>query len=327
MFRIGIAGCGRVGRIHLARLLAREGVEVVGLTDPDPSAARAMAESVPSGSGPVPTFADLKALIAAANPDALAIFAPHRAHYRLAMDALQAGCHVFIEKPLSTNAQEADDIVKLARARGRIVGVGHQYRLRPSLIEARKRLRDGAIGPLRLVSATLSAPWLAKHQEKADAWRLDPRLSGGGILADVGDHLLDALLWTTGAAATEVAAFQSRHAPGLDVVTAAALRLADSTPATLGLSGVCASGLFELTFFGELGRIRVGDDAFRIILGDGPEESPALPKAVETIDSDFVAAVAAGRPPCCPAEEALETVRLLEAIARSATSGQVVRLA
>src|SRR3712207_8721417 len=67
------------------------------------------------------------------------LFRSHRAHYRTAMDALQAGCHVFIEKPLSTNAQEAVDIVGLARARGHKVGVGHQYRLRPSLIEARDR--------------------------------------------------------------------------------------------------------------------------------------------------------------------------------------------
>jgi predicted dehydrogenase len=53
----------------------------------------------------------------------------------------------------------------------------------------------------------------------------------------------------------------------------------------------------------------------------------ALPSADRTIDGDFVAAIAAGRPPCCPAEEAIDTVRLLEAIARSATGGEVVKLA
>lgn len=327
MLRIGIAGCGRVARVHLGRLLARGGVEVVGLADPDPAAARALAETIPSAAGRAPTFADHKELLARAAPEAMAIFAPHRSHYRLAVDALQAGCHVFIEKPLSTNAQEAVDIVGLARGRGRIVAVGHQYRLRPTLIEARSRLRAGAIGPVRMITAALSAPWLARHQEKADAWRLEPRLGGGGILADVGDHLLDALLWTTGQAAVEVAAFQSRHAPGLDVVTAAAIRLADGTPATLGLSGVCASGLFELTFFGEGGRIRAGDASLVVATGDQAEEVVALPEPGETIDGDFVAAVAGLRAPCCPAEEALDTVRLLEAIARSGTSGQVVRLA
>ena len=54
------------------------------------------------------------------------------------MDALQGGCHVFIEKPLSTNPQEAVDIVGVARGRSRKVGVGHQYRLSPSFLEARR---------------------------------------------------------------------------------------------------------------------------------------------------------------------------------------------
>jgi predicted dehydrogenase len=326
MLRIGVAGCGRVARIHLGRLLARGDVEVVGLADPDVSSAQALGRAVP-GAGQAPVFADHNEMLAQVGPDAVAIFAPHRAHYRLAVDALQAGCHVFIEKPLSTNAQEASDIIGLARGRGRTVGVGHHYRLLPSLIEARNRLMAKEIGPVRLIAAALAAPWLARHEEKADAWRLDPRLSGGGILADVGDHLLDALLWLTGQAAAEVAAFQTRHAPGLDVVTSAVIRLADGTPATLSLSGVCANSFFELTFFGEGGRLRVGESSLAVALGDGPETPVSLPAATQTIDGDFVAAIAARRPPCCPAEEAIDTVRLLEAIARSATGGEVVKLA
>lgn len=327
MLRIGIAGCGRAAKIHLGRLQVRPGVQIVGLADPDPSASGALAALVTSSEGPIPTFTDHKDLLNKAAPHALAVFAPHRNHYRLAMDALQAGCHLFIEKPLSTNSQEAEDIVNLAKGRGRVVAVGHQYRLNPFLKAARKLLTDGKIGPIRMASATLSSPWLARHQEKADAWRLDPKLAGGGILADVGDHLLDALLWTTGQTAVEVAAFQNRNAPGLDVVTAAALRLRDGTPVTLGISGICASGLFELAYYGESGRIRVGDKSLHVALGDGAEENVVLSQDTETIDGDFVAAIAEKRPPCCPAEETLGTVRLLEAIARSATSGQVVRLA
>ena len=86
-------------------------------------AARALADRASLGAGggsgaqqpspPLPTIVSCSAQIA---PDALAIFTPHLSHYRLTMDALQAGCHVFIEKPLSTNVQEAADIVSLARA-------------------------------------------------------------------------------------------------------------------------------------------------------------------------------------------------------------------
>ncbi|HEX8202447.1 MAG TPA: Gfo/Idh/MocA family oxidoreductase, partial [Isosphaeraceae bacterium] len=312
--RIGIIGCGRVARIHLPRLVAQDGVQIVGCADLNPEAASALAAGVPDG--PARTFADHRELLERAAPQAVSIFTPHIAHYRPAMDALQAGCHVFVEKPLSTNSQEAVDIAGLARARGRTVGVGHQYRLRPSLIEARRRLAAGAIGRLRLVTAVLAQPWLAAHVTSADAWRYDPKVAGGGILADAGDHLIDALLWTTGQVAEEVVAVQSRLETGLDLVTAAAIRLADGTPVTLALSGDSPAPLFSLTFFGQAGRLLATESTLVYEPAAGPPEAVALPEPTETIDGNFVAAVRGTAPLCCPAEEALEAVRLLEAIAR-----------
>src|SRR5579883_3417824 len=164
MIRIGIAGCGLAARTHLDRLLAIDGVRVVGCADPDLDAARTLVARVPAhDGGTAAAFADHRELLRQTTPDALAIFTPHLAHYRPAMDALQAGCHVFIEKPLSTNVQEAVDIVGLAKGRSRKVGVGHQYRLRPTLVEARRRLTSGQIGRPHLITATLAQPWLASH--------------------------------------------------------------------------------------------------------------------------------------------------------------------
>jgi predicted dehydrogenase len=326
--RIGIAGCGHAARVHVRRLLSLEGVHVVGCADADPAAAQALAEAVP-GPGPgdtVPAFSDHRELLRQSTPDALAIFTPHQAHYRPVMDALQAGCHVFVEKPLSTNAQEAVDIVSLARGRNRKVAVGHQYRLRPSLVAARERLAEGRIGALRLVVATLAQPWLSSHGGAEHSWRFDPKVAGGGILADEGDHLIDALLWTTRQNAVEAAAFQARLDSGLDVVTAAAIRLADGTPATLAISGVSPGALFELTFFGEGGRLRATGETLTEELGDGGREAVTLPEPSQSIDGNFVAAVVKDEPLCCPADQAVDTVRLLEAIARSAATGQVVRL-
>jgi predicted dehydrogenase len=332
--RIGIAGCGRAARVHLERLLALEGVSVVGCADPDRAAAEELAARI-SAAEParrVPVYVDHRELLRQAAPEALAIFAPHLVHYRVAMDALQAGCHVFIEKPLSTNVQEAVDIVNLARARGCKVGVGHQYRLRPGLVEARQRLAAGSIGPVRLVTATLAQPWLATHGGVENARRFASRITAGGILSDAGDHLLDALLWTTGQRAIEAAALQSRTEPGLDVVTAAAIRLADGTPATLAVTGVTPGSLFELTYFGEKGRLHVTETSLTEAPGGegdgtGPALNRSLPEPVQSIDGNFVAAVRTDAPLCCPADQALDTVRLLEAVTRSAAIGQCVRLA
>ncbi len=242
------------------------------------------------------------------------------------MDALQAGCHVFIEKPLSTNVQEASDIVSLAKGRDLKVAVGHQFRLCPSLVEARRRLAAGSIGPVRLVTALLCRPWLSTLEQEESTWRFNSKAAGNGILADAGDHLIDALLWTTRQVADEVGAVQAGRDPGIDLITAAAIRLADGTPATLTISGISPGSLFVLEYFGELGRLRATDQTLEEERIDTARCEVSLPEAGPSIDGNFVAAVAKGAPLCCPAEEALDAVRLLEAIARSAATGQVVRL-
>ena len=325
--RIGIVGCGTAARTHFGRLSAIEGVRVIGCADRDSASARSFAEMASAQSGEqVAAFVDHVELIKQGRLDAVAIFTPHLAHYRPTIDALQAGCHVFVEKPLSTNVQEAVDIVNLARARNRKAAVGHQFRLLPSLAEAKRRIAAGAIGPVRLAAAALAQPWLATHKGTENSWRFDPKISGGGILADSGDHLVDALLWTLGRTATEVAAFQSRIAPGLDVVTAAALQLGCGTPATLGLMGDSPSSLFELTFFGESGRLRATENRLIQETGAAEGEVVPLPAPIESIDGNFVSSIRGEAELCCSAEGALDTVRLLEAIGRSAATGQIVRL-
>jgi predicted dehydrogenase len=330
VLRIGIAGCGMAARIHLDRLLALDEVEIAGCADPDLQAARALADRASlrarSSATAVAVFGDHRELLRQAAPDALAIFTPHLSHYRLTMDALQAGCHVFIEKPLSTNVQEAADIVGLARGRDLKVGVGHQFRLCPSLVEARRRLAGGAIGPLRLVTGILARPWLATLEREESLWRFNPKSVGSGILADAGLHLIDALLWTTGQRAQEVGAIQSRRDPGIDLVTSAAIRLADGTPVSLAISGISPGERFVLDYFGDLGRLRATDHTLEEERFQAPLRAVPLEAPTQTIDGNFVAALKSGSPLCCPAAEALDTVRLLEAIARSAVTGQVVRL-
>ena len=134
VLRIAIAGCGQAARIHVDRLLDQPGLEIVGCADSERESADKLADRIAEASGKTPVvFSDYHGLLELEHPpDALAVFTPHLFHYRLTMDALQAGCHVFVEKPLSTNSQEAADIVNLARGRQLKVAVGHQYRLRPA---------------------------------------------------------------------------------------------------------------------------------------------------------------------------------------------------
>jgi predicted dehydrogenase len=330
--RVGIAGCGLAARIHLDRLLALENVAIAGCSDPDLQAARALADRAslhsgsPGSSNSVPAYSDHRELLRQQTPQALAIFTPHLSHYRVTMDALQAGCHVFIEKPLTTNSQEAADIVSLARGRSLKVGVGHQFRLCPSLIEARRRVSAGKIGAVRMVTATLARPWLSTLAREESTWRFDPQVADSGILADAGGHLVDALLWTTGQKASEVGALQSRRDPLIDLVTAAAIRLMDGTPVALGVSGIASHACFALTYYGEEAELHATDQQLFEEKTDRPRHEVPLPAPDQTIDGNWIGALLTDAPMCCPAHEALESVRLLEAIARSAATGQFVRL-
>lgn len=344
MLKIAMIGCGHAARVHSRRLAAIEGVRVVGVADHDRAAAEALAlavaASAPGSETPL-VRDDHQALLRDAAPDAVGVFTPHLHHYRVAIDALQAGCHVFVEKPLSTNVQEAADLVRMARGRERVLAVGHQYRLRPSLRRARRLVAEGRLGNPRLVTATLAQPWLESHQGRENSWRFDPRVAGAGILADAGDHLIDALLWILGKPAREVAAVRAQLAPELDLVTAAAIRLADDLPATLAVSGVSAASLFQIDVLGENAAIRVTEHAIQFLGDSSPEPQPADsetsnepataedldPEVGTDIDRDFVRAVRTGAEPCCPGREALDTVRLLEAIVRSSTTGRLVGVA
>lgn len=176
------------------------------------------------------------------------------------------------------------------------------------------------------MTCILARPWLTTPGEEERTWRRGTKVAAGGILADAGDHLIDALLWTTGQIAAEVGAIQSQTDPGIDLVTAAAIRLADGTPSSLAISGFSPGVLFALDCFGELGRLHVTDQTLEEERFDTPRHDVALPLSSQTIDGNFVAALTNGSPLCCPADQALDTVRLLEAIARSAATGQIVRL-
>src|SRR5262249_42733575 len=147
-------------------------------------------------------------------------------------------CHIFLGRLPRTNIQEATDIARLAGARNLTVGVARPLRQCPSVIEARRLVQAGAIGPTRLVTATITRPVHANSQQVGDDGTGMKPDASHGVLEEAGDDLVDILLWTTGQVAYKAAAFQTTLQPGIDLVTAAAIALADGTPVTLATSGI-----------------------------------------------------------------------------------------
>ena len=139
--RIGVLGAGHLGRIHLRCLQPLgEAWQLVGLHDPDPAALQAVSSlAQEEGWAAVPeAFDSPEALLAAV--DAVAIVTPTAHHARMAEMALAAGCHVFIEKPVTTTLAEAEALVAARDAAGKVVQVGHVERFNPAFRAAEHHL-------------------------------------------------------------------------------------------------------------------------------------------------------------------------------------------
>lgn len=144
VLRVGVAGVGRLGREH-ARILSRlPGAELIGVHDRDAERGRTVARHIGT-----PHLEALGALLRRA--EALVVAVPTRDHHRVARAALEAGCHVLVEKPLARSLDEADDLLEAARTRRRTLGVGHVERFNGAVREGLPHLdRPRFIESLRL---------------------------------------------------------------------------------------------------------------------------------------------------------------------------------
>jgi predicted dehydrogenase len=137
-----------------------------------------------------PFFSDHRQMLAETRPDVVAILAPHPFHARLALDALDSGAHVLVEKPLAVHLGEADAMVERAQHVGRLLAVNFQHRMRADVRAARGLIEAGRLGALQRVEVT--ATWLrtASYYRLAD-WRVTWQGEGGGVLMNQAPHNLD----------------------------------------------------------------------------------------------------------------------------------------
>lgn len=139
--RIGVLGAGHLGRIHIRCLQSMETAwSLVGFFDPDPAArqeVQELAEGEGWASSPM-AFDSSESLIA--EVDAVAIVTPTADHARMAEDALDGGCHVFIEKPVTTTLAEAERLIAARDEAGKVVQVGHVERFNPAFRAAQHQL-------------------------------------------------------------------------------------------------------------------------------------------------------------------------------------------
>lgn len=133
--RVGVIGVGYLGRFHAQKYVAMEGVELVGVADVDPARAEAVAKECST----VP-FADYRELLE--QTAAVSIVVPTVHHHRVALDCLERGNDILLEKPMTVTLAEADALISLAEERQLILQVGHLERFNPAVLAVQPLLNN-----------------------------------------------------------------------------------------------------------------------------------------------------------------------------------------
>jgi predicted dehydrogenase len=148
--RVALVGLGAISFEHLAKLGGISDVRVVGVCDVSPSLAAAVAERFGVG----PAFTSYPEMLAETKPDCVHVLTPPQAHAPLVTAALEAGAHVFVEKPIAPTWEEYVDLRDCARACGRMLCENYTYRFAPVVRSALAAVESGAVGDVISVEAS-----------------------------------------------------------------------------------------------------------------------------------------------------------------------------
>ncbi|ALV27338.1 Gfo/Idh/MocA family protein [Pannonibacter phragmitetus] len=224
--RLGMVGGGQggfIGAVHrMAARLDGDFDLMAGAFSSDPE--RARQSGLELGVDPARCYDSFEAMATAeaARPDgieAVSIVTPNHLHFPVARAFLKAGIHVICDKPLTSTLEDAEELVKLGEASGRLFVLTHNYSAYPMVRQAREMIANGALGTLRLVQVEYPQDWLTEPVEesgqKQAAWRTDPARSGaGGCIGDIGTHAFQLATFVTQLAPSQVLADLSTFVPG-----------------------------------------------------------------------------------------------------------------
>ncbi|KQV07453.1 Gfo/Idh/MocA family protein [Leifsonia sp. Root112D2] len=190
--RVAVIGCGDVSSVHFAAIATMPDVELVAVCDPD--AGRLAAAEAGHG---VPGFTDHRDLLREIRPDVVHVTTPHHTHAQIAIDALEAGVNVILEKPLAHSREAGERLVAAAEASSARIAVCLQNRYNAPVQAAHALLVSGELGAVLGASGTVF--WHRDASYYLDRpWRGRWATGGGGLLMNQAIHTVDLLQWLVG---------------------------------------------------------------------------------------------------------------------------------
>ena len=188
--KIAVIGCGYISKVHLTAVQRVPGVTAVAVVDRDEARAQERAAEFNISH----VYTDWKQAFALPEVDGAILCLPHKLHYACAMDALYAGKHLLIEKPISISTPEARKIISLARRKKRTLMVAHMKRFDRRFSTMKQKIDEGCLGEIFMVKSEWIGP---KEVFIANPW-VGEKEQGGGPLLGFGSHHVDLLQWFAG---------------------------------------------------------------------------------------------------------------------------------
>lgn len=329
---VGFVGAGYIAHYHARGLKECEDVTLAAVANPSEDKRLGFAEKY----GITRTFEKAEALIDDDGVDAVILSTPNVFHYPHAIRALNAGKHVFVEKPMACSVAQAEDMGKLAAERGLRLMVGHMWRFDREALYLVSEIAGGAIGPVfRTTAYGIHANW------GPGGWFAKKELAWGGALADMGIHAIDTTRFLIGdPAPVRVYASIGSRTGKTELDDTGVVMITWET----GVTSVVETGWWQPHMDGpEAGTRLYGtggyaslfptlvkvhrDDSEVVIRRDFPDRAEHCDQHIYTGQmQEFIAAIREGREPVPGAAEGLVNMRIVEAAYRSSETGKAVEI-
>lgn len=332
--RVAIIGAGWIAQVaHIPVWKKLENVELVAVCDTVKTRAKAVAEKYK-----IPQFfMKDEELLKRDDIDAVDICVPTNLHERLSIDALSAGKHVLVEKPMSRTVEEGEKMVRAARQHKRQLMVAMNVRFRYDAANLKSFVDGGELGDVFYAKTG----WLRRQKKYTEhAWLFQKKISGGGVLMDLGVQMLDMTLWLLGnAKAKSVKAHTYNHVAKLEVEDTAVALVHFDNGVTLNLEAswtfLREEDLFYANLVGtrgdaQLNPFRVTKELHGNLVNLTPTkmETPTnlYKNSYENELRHFITCLRDGTPMLSGGEEGLERMRIIAAMYESANRRKEVTL-
>jgi predicted dehydrogenase len=324
-----------MGSTHARAYAKLPDVRVVGVSSLDPEEASELASEVSAEH-----FTDAYALATDPRVDAVSITLPTHLHKEYAIQALEAGKHVFVEKPMSLSVEDCDRMIEAAQKNARLLMVAHVLRFWPEYVALAEVVHSGELGrPIAATAFRLSA----KPRWGKQNWFANPAFSGGAVF-DMQVHDVDALNWICGDPVSVYSRGDRGDGGGWDHVQTlidygGATGFAEDSvlmpvgyPFYQALKVLCERGSIEYTFRAASARVETNSSTGSELVVY-PSGAPSYP--VDTADGDayenevayFVDCVLQSRAPeRCTADQGRLAIQTVSAARESLTTNGVVLL-